>query len=265
VLTKGRRWFLGVSAATALVPIVALLGLYVSCWVNQRKAEKLFSRVFALRVGESTFDEAQALWKEYGSLPGFSDQKCDRSECTFEIARWNFVSEHRIDWKVLRALGIKPDLAYATLTIANGKLSNTEFNLLYESEIGFMVVARVDSVESFSPKFLCGYLSLQRHPTYVVSRAHRSGGIFGEEIEVSLAPGAPESARKLAQAINWNCMTAVFACEGFSRDMTKGLQAIMPAAYAEFLRDREWENDKRFQDYPQLVRDCHVAPLLGAK
>jgi hypothetical protein len=257
-MSKGKRWVLRICAAITLLPIVALLCLYVSSWVNQKKAERMFAHVSALRVGESTFDEVQALWKEYGSQPGFAGQKCDRSDCTFEIATWNFVSEHKLDWKFMRALGIKPNLASSNLTVKDGKLSYAEFDALYESEAGAWVYARVDSSISFSREFLCSYISLQLHPTYVVSLAHRSGSIYGAQIEVSLTPGAPDLGRALASEIHWKCMTAIFACEGLSSDMTKGLQAFMPAAYAEFIRDQDWETHQSLWDYPQLLRECQT-------
>ncbi len=255
-MSKGKRWFFRIFAAIILVPTAALLCLYVSCWVNQKRAEKLFQRVSELRVGESTFDEVQALWKQYGSRNPNPDEMCDQSDCTFHVQTENFVSEHKLDWKFLRAIGIKPAIESSTLQTSNGKLSYSGFELLYETEAGDWVYAFVDSRESFSTDFLCHNLPLQQHPTFVASGGYRSEFRLGVQITVSLTPGAPESAREIARGINWKCMTAVLACEGFSSDASKGLEAVMPAAFAQSMRDQEWENHQNLGDYPQLIKDC---------
>jgi hypothetical protein len=162
-------------------------------------------------------------------------------------------------------LGIKPAIAYSTLTIENGKLSDARFSIEYETEASTWVRAIVESMESGPQRYQCSFLALQRHPDYLVTRFHSSGAMFGEGIEVSLAPQASDSARSLAQAINRKCMTAIFECEGFSRDMHLGAQLIMPAAYAQFLSDQDWEAHTSWEAYPELLEHCPFGKLTRPK
>jgi hypothetical protein len=94
---------------------------------------------------------------------------------------------------------------------------------------------------------------------------HNSGAMFGEGISLTLAPQTSDFARKLALSINWHCMTAVFACEGFSDEMHLGAHLIMPAAYAQVLNDQDWETHARWKDYPDLMKHCSFGHRVDEK
>lgn len=238
-----------------LLPIFALTTLRISVWMFQRNAEKLFSRVAALEIGKATLGDVQALAKLYGPEAGSQGEKCDASECTYDVTLLNFPYRRHLDWKFLRALGIRPAAALAQITVANGKSTHILSQVFYRSRTGDWLQAKIEAKESFSHRDECVHFSLQRHPGYVVSLAFLTGGLFGVSVDIEFIPLTQQTDRARIQAIRWSCLTRFASCEGPTPYESRAALSFMPSAYAQYLSDRAWEEENS-QKERQLEESC---------
>jgi hypothetical protein len=242
-----------------LLSIFALTTLRISVWRFQRNAEQLFSRVAALEIDKTTIEDVQALAKLYGPEVGSQGEKCDTSECKYDISLLNFPYRHRLDWKFLRALGIRPAAVLAQITVANGKATGTLFQVFYRSRTGDWLRVNIEAKEAFSHRDECIHFSLQRHPGYVVSLAFLTGGMFGVSVDSEFTPLARQTDRARIQAINWSCLTRLDSCEGPTPYESRAALSFVPAPYAQYLSDRAWEEENPEKER-QLERSCGLPP-----
>jgi len=235
--------------------VVVIAGMWFTAWLQQKQAERLFSRVSALRVGESTFAQSQELSRSFESTP--NSEKCDPSECRFVVDTMNYLmdgygSARWFNSSFLRRLGIRPAGAWADVTVKNGRVQHIHSQVFYEAVNRFWIYAKVDSVTSFTSADECSYLTLQRHPGYVVLPGHvTSLNMSGASIKAVITPQATPTQRARAQFVDFHCMTALRSCAAKSSDLAGIAAPLMPLAYEDLESDRVWEqeNSKKYEAF----------------
>ena len=217
------------------IVVVVIAGMWFTVWLQQRQAERLHSLVSALRVGESTFAQSQELSRSFESSP--NSEKCDPSECRFIVDAMNYLmdgygSARWFNSSFLRRLGIRPAGAWAAVTVKNGRVQDIHSEVFYEAVNRFWIYAYVDSIASFTSADECSYLSLQRHPGYVVLAGHvTSLKMSGASIKAVITPQATPAQRAHAQFVDFHCMTALRSCSAKSSDLGGIAAPLMPLAY----------------------------------
>jgi hypothetical protein len=164
------------------VPSVAWLALYASLIVNVRRAETLRSRVKALRLRESTFQDAKNLANQYGSKVRYQSEPCTIEKCTFTIfipRSWfeRPSSTEAAVRAVGRFIGVRAYMVAGSVSVRNGRIMETGFFVDAEAKRGtvggqwLVAEGKVSDRFSSTTNYYFGHQEgLDEHPNRKVGR-----------------------------------------------------------------------------------------------
>jgi hypothetical protein len=200
--------------------------------LTRHKAEKLLREVQAMKLGESTLDDAKRLHKEYG---GFSqkenDSVCSGDDCFFygiPIYDWALEKGLALRWRVLHASAVwynpccdlAPWRAFGVgISVKGGRVVRIEVVLDSRGSDGFIREGRVQMVSQMPDgrkPVRTGYCVYPFHIT-------TPGG--GKGIAATITPGASTRDRLRAFQINLRCVTTLRGC--------REREEIMPAVWED--------------------------------
>lgn len=247
--------------------LAGIIGMWLAAWLQQKRAERLFLLVSALQVGESTPSQSQELAQFFTTIP--NSENCDPSGCKFSLSAVNFLMNDHGDvrWfnsSFLRRLGVRPAGVWAMVTVKNGRVQNVHSEAFYESTGRAWIYARFDTIESFTPEERCEYVSLQRHPGYLVVPGHMTGAMGGAYLRTAITPEATPSQRQRARFINFGCMTGLRTCTLGSSDLAGIAGPFMPLAYEDLNADRTWAQGHA-KEYEAFLGKCYSEGFGGIR
>jgi nitrogen fixation-related uncharacterized protein len=256
-----------------IIAVIALVVMWSLARYQQAKFEDLSTRVSALRAGESTLADAEALYRFYKSRATIDEWKCDGESCKLRIELANFLvncfpdkimveDTLRINTHFLRRLGIRPAIAISEVFVSNGKVKQVDFSTTYESPIGFWVWGAWHAMDEFDHALKCQSLKLQRNSNYVVqSFPNGSDSFHGRVVTAFFQTQASPDEKNRSQYIKFGCMTSPFDC---TKNLSLGAGPFMPLVYQDILAEKAIR-DAKPQEYSTAYKayeDCVYEPGL---
>jgi hypothetical protein len=242
------RWPPRIALLCLLLAAVGGAAVYVSAKLYERKVETLSERIKHLKVGVSTFQDAQGLASDYGGKVTFEPPKCSSEKCGFTIRLSNTAFPAFYDVPMMWRVGIRPTHAAATLRVDSGKLRYASFGVYTRTEFGYWLEASFHAVPSLSMYDKCHDRYLERDSTYAVAGSHLTTGEGGGWIvRTAFAIQASREEREKAMTLRLSCITAIPSC--------KTTSDLMPDAHKNlsFEPNRDTSFNKECENYLRSV------------
>jgi len=242
------RWSLRIVALILILVAVGCVTTYTSAKLYQHRTEMLLTRIKALRVGGSTFDDIHRLSEDYRSTVASDGQECSTEHCGFTIRLRNAPFPPFYDAPVMWRFGIRPTVAAATLRVRDGKLSYASFTVSTRTQFGYWLQASFHAVPTLPMFDKCSHSYLGRDSTYAVTGAHLTNGDGGgQEVRTAFAAEATTDQIRNGTDIRLSCITARPSCRTSSDLMPEANKGV------SFEPNRDKVFTKECQDYVRKV------------
>jgi hypothetical protein len=267
-LALTRRTLLYVAFAAVATLFAALGAIQLQQRIFRHRAEQLLADVQSLKLRETTFGEAQGLfrsWKDFGKYDG----ECTEKHCEFQIIMETFVESQQFrffgrQWlqNDYVRLGARPAQLFARIGVENGIVWGKAFDLhvgipYTDPEDGYFLINLMGHSGTVS-RFA------SRRPDYTWNTDYVIGSPSGCEgcIELS-AKFTPYADPRLVQRlmdINLSCLGPWSTC--------RERKDIMPAAWNQFYEDSAahphplYEPDCNEKTVVFLARDAQSAAIV---
>jgi len=242
---------------------IMLAALYLHALEFRNRGQRLLNEIAALKVGTSSFQDAQKIGNEYRSHLTVESQNCTPAECRFYVRLLNLPLFHEC-CRLLRNMGIRPAMFVAYISLRNGTVRFASFHASYRTVHGHWLDAHSTAVESFGLLDKAQDLGLQLHPGYAIEAGTITTIGGGEFISAAYAPQADSNERQIVTDIRLSCLTKMSDCSTVADLMPKSATAL--DADARWIR----ENHSRLsplqnQMYRELRDKYGSPPWNGAK
>jgi hypothetical protein len=213
--------------------ITGLAGFRMSLFITRHRAERLLREVKALKLGESTAQDAQSLIDRYGGLKqAENDSICSGGDCAYyRIFVYNSILEHLLR---ARRYSLDPSLGRENLccelmgwrflgvgiNVKNDKIMRIEIVVGARRKDGFIIEGETEIVPSIPEPLEAlrqGYRPSKFHIT-------TPGG--GEGLKAIVTPRATNRDLDRAFGLNLQCMSSIRGCED--------LRELMPSVWADY-------------------------------
>lgn len=192
-----------------MVVVFATIGILYARTIPHRSRAEAFLREFVqLTPGQSTFEQAQHVAREYGGIPWYVDN-CGNMTCTFQKCVLAFQFDNM-------PLSYVPRVGYtrlfAAITVKNGTVVGSD--VAYEgSAFGYEV-------------FYTG--QLPRGWQYGVNRLKVDAHGTPHVLQVVLGPSSSQQLKRRAYSIDLSCLAKLWRCGGPSAVYPSGLDYLRP-------------------------------------
>ena len=228
------RSLLYVLLLAVVLGLALLASIQFRVWNFARHAENLWSDMRRVQVRRTALSEVEVLAGRWGRTATRS-APCTDAGCEFEIREYSLpLLPPDSDWsflapRVYQALGMRPAIVHATISVRAGLVSNTEYNLVVpvppsKGEDGRLIsnylFVRVIGITHFTPSRL---VYQARHPEYSVGWT--SPRYAKVETRVVYTPYVSAADLDRVTKINFGCLSGLRRCRVKSD--------LMPEASAE--------------------------------
>ncbi len=232
---KWRPLLISFGVLLLLSSVLAVPGL-----LGRLRAERLWSHVQTLRVGESTFEQVREFTQSHGGREVDFDNPlasgpatCTADRCRFmvRIDHWHanriaYADEcsafQRLILRPLNSFGLRPWRVATLLEVNHGRLTQVLSAVEIRRQDGFWIFGGTEMRMTIPEYYEAGSSS------YFVRWAHVTITGNGEALSAIVTPQVTEEELRHAFDINWNCLTEIGGC--------RHLNDLMPSAWNDFLR-----------------------------
>lgn len=205
-----RRWLIRSVASLAFLFIIVFVVLYGVSIYQRHRAKSFLNELVSLRLGVSSFSDAQRLAQKYGGQPW--DVPLRAPVCSAQYCSLRFVFENRI----LNHIQNKREISLAAgLTVKDGYVVSREvdyailgpalWNDHYMYELSDHL-SRPDGLQS-----------------YKVTKLKLDAAGTPHWVKVDLSPDAPDDLRRRAYSLDLVCLARLHGCSDLSAVLPKGL------------------------------------------
>jgi len=214
-----------VLALLLVAPLGAWVVLRVSLLIKVREAKALLSQVKALRVRESTFQDAKRLADQYNGKVEDHWKTEDRSDpCTFENCKFMISlgtwpdRQPGLLKEALRFVGIRAYGVEGAVGVRNGRVIGTEFGVTTEATPGSVGGQWIAAVAKISDRFSQSDYSrghrlvLDDHPNREVIHPHFTTTGGGQIILSEVTADANAVEKDRAFDFRFSCISGLRGC-----------------------------------------------------
>jgi hypothetical protein len=203
------NWLVRSVASMALLFIVASLIFYGVSIYRRHRARSFLEELASLKLGVSSFSDAQRLAQEYGGQPWDLPLRvpvCSAQYCSFRLVFEN---------KILNHIRHKREISMAAgLTVKDG--------YVVSREVDYAILGPALWNDHFVYD-LSDHLSAHSLQSSSVTRLKLDARGTPHWVKVDLSPDAPEDLRGRAYALDLTCLASLCGCDDLSDVLPKGL------------------------------------------
>ena len=250
------------------------LALRASLVVKARHADALLRQVGALRVRESTFQDAKKLADQYDGRVDYRGEPCTSEKCTFSISlgTWPYEQPGSIR-EALRFVGIRAYGVASSVSVLHGRIVETDFQVTTEAKPGttkgqwLAAAAKVSNRFPRSDYYYGRRDGLDEHPNREVIHPGFSTTGGGQLIVAEVTADANVVERERAFDFRLSCISSLQGCSD--------LRQLAPSAWEDLMavEKEERERAEEPEDYgacttrslARIARDIDNVLLVEVK
>jgi len=210
--------------------------------VKARRANALLLQVRALRVRESTFQEAKKLADRYDGRVDYRGEPCTFEKCTFSISlgTWPYHQPGAIR-EALRYVGIREYGVASSVSVHNGRVVETDFQVTAEAKLGterqwLAAAAKVSDRFPRSDYYYGRRNGLDEHPNREVIHPGFSTTGGGQLLVSEVTADANVAERERAFDFRLSCISSLQGCSE--------LRQLAPSAWEDLMAAEKEEGER---------------------
>jgi hypothetical protein len=205
-----KKWLIRSVASMALLFIVGFLIFYGVSICQRHRAQSFLEELASLKLGISSFSDAQRLAQKYGGQPW--DVPLRAPVYSAQYCSFRFVFEN----KILNHIQNEREISLAAaLTVKDGYVVSREVDYAILGPVLWSDHFVYELSDHLSPPH-----SLQ---SYNVTRLKLDAQGTPHWVKVDLSPDAPEDLRSRAYSLDLECLASLHGCDDLSAVLPKGL------------------------------------------
>ena len=205
-------------------------------------ADALLDQVRALRVRESTFQEAKKLADQYDGRVDYRGEPCTFERCTFSISlgTWPYQQPGFMK-EALRFVGIRAYGVASSVSVHNGRIVETDFQVTTEAKLSterqwLAAAAKVSDRFPRSDYYYGRRDGLDEHPNREVIHPGFSTTGGGQLIVSEVTADANVAERERAFDFRLSCISSLQGCSE--------LRQLAPSAWEDLMAAEKEEQDR---------------------
>lgn len=203
------NWLVRSVASMALLFIVAFLIFYGVSIYQRHRARSFLEELASLRLGVSSFSDAERLAQKYGGQP------------------WDFLCVSLCARLSIAHSGLFSKTGFSTISSTSGKISlaaglTVKDGYVVSREADYAILGPALWNDRFVYE-LSDHLSPHSLQSSNVTRLKLDGRGTLHWVKIDLTPDAPEDLRGRAYALDRTCLASLHGCDDLSDVLPKGL------------------------------------------